>query len=130
MSAVSSQNAVEDRCLIPGAGAFELAAWEDLGRFKSEVKGRAKLGVQAFADALLVIPKTLAENSGFDLQDTLIKLQEERESSRAAVGLDLITGEPMLPEQEGVWDQYRVKRQFLHLCTVLATQVGARGTLV
>ncbi|CAN0434257.1 unnamed protein product, partial [Hapterophycus canaliculatus] len=40
------------------------------------------------------------------------------QESGAAVGLDLITGEPMLPEQEGVWDNYCVKRQSLHLSTV------------
>jgi chaperonin GroEL (HSP60 family) len=36
---------------------------------------RAQLGVEAFADALLVIPKTLAENSGLDTQDVIINLQ-------------------------------------------------------
>jgi T-complex protein 1 subunit zeta len=41
-----------------------------------EVKGRAKYGVQAFADALLVIPKTLASNSGFDTIDTMLALQD------------------------------------------------------
>lgn len=61
------KNAIEDRALVPGAGAFELAAHRHLVQYKSEVTGKAKLGVQAFADALLVIPKTLAENSGFDV---------------------------------------------------------------
>jgi chaperonin GroEL (HSP60 family) len=36
---------------------------------------RAQLGVEAFADALLVVPKTLADNSGLDTQDVLIKLE-------------------------------------------------------
>jgi chaperonin GroEL (HSP60 family) len=36
---------------------------------------RAQLGVEAFAEALLVIPKTLAENSGLDTQDVLVSLQ-------------------------------------------------------
>lgn len=35
---------------------------------------RAQLGVEAFADALLVVPKTLAENSGLDTQDVIISL--------------------------------------------------------
>lgn len=35
---------------------------------------RAQLGVEAFADALLVVPKTLAENSGLDTQDVIIAL--------------------------------------------------------
>ena len=37
-------------------------------RAADTVKGRARLGVQAFADALLVIPKVLAQNGGFDPQ--------------------------------------------------------------
>ncbi len=35
---------------------------------RKEVAGRAKLGVAAFAEALLGVPKTLAENSGYDAQ--------------------------------------------------------------
>ena len=58
---------MEDRRLVPGAGAFELAAYAHLRRFAEGVEGKVKLGVRAFAEALLVIPKTLAENSGFDV---------------------------------------------------------------
>lgn len=53
--------------MVPGAGAFELAAYEELMKTAGTVAGKAKLGVRAFAEALLVIPKTLAENSGFDV---------------------------------------------------------------
>eukprot|EP00644_Phytophthora_capsici_P006212 jgi/Phyca11/535142/estExt2_fgenesh1_pg.C_PHYCAscaffold_320051 len=116
-------NAVEDKGVVPGASAFELTANEALNKFKGTVKGRAKLGVQAFADALLVIPKVLAENSGLDVQDTLIAVQEEHQNSGMPVGIDLFSGEPMLPEQEGIWDNYRVKRQFIHLATTLASQL-------
>ena len=57
-----------DGALVPGAGAFEIAAAAHLQAYAATgVTGKVKLGVQAFADALLVIPKTLAENSGFDI---------------------------------------------------------------
>jgi hypothetical protein len=39
------------------------------------VQGRAKLGVQAYAEALLVIPKTLASNAGHDPMDSVINVQ-------------------------------------------------------
>lgn len=42
---------------MPGGGAFEVAVADALIKHKSSVKGRAQLGVQAFADALLIIPK-------------------------------------------------------------------------
>lgn len=70
------KNAIEDEALIPGAGAFEVACAAHLtGPVKKNAKGRVKMGVQAFAEALLVIPKTLAANGGFDVQDAVVQLQ-------------------------------------------------------
>ena len=107
------KNAIEDGHLVRGGGAYEIAAHGALMKYAEEVKGRQKVGVVAFADALLVIPKTLAENSGLDAQDAVIALQEGHAAGHK-VGLDLDTGDPMDPEAEGVWDNYRVKRQMLH----------------
>ena len=110
----SVKNALEDDCLIPGAGAFEIALSNHLStKTKKTAKGRAKLGVQAYADAVLVIPKTLAINGGFDVQDAIVSLQEEQAEGNI-VGLDLQTGEPIDPTVQGIWDNYRVKRQMLH----------------
>lgn len=78
--------------MIPGAGAFEIAASAALMKFKETVKGRARLGVQAYAESMLVIPKTLAVNSGFDAQESMVKLLEEHSNTGQAVGLDLDTG--------------------------------------
>lgn len=118
------KNAVEDNAVVPGAGAFELAASMYLrDTIVPKTKGKAKLGVQAFAEALLIIPKTLASNSGFDVQESVLQLQEERKNTGMAVGLNCQTGAPMMPEMEGVWDNVRVKRQSLYLSTVLANQL-------
>jgi len=117
------KNTIEDGCVVPGAGAFEIAAHAELMKYKNaEVSGRVKLGVQAFADALLVIPKTLASNSGFDPIDSIVTLQEEY-SKGNVVGLDLQTGEALSPQTEGIWDNYRVLRQLLNSCSVIATQL-------
>lgn len=106
------------------AGAFEIAAAASLVEYANKVVvGKPKLGVLAFADAMLVVPKTLAMNSGFDILDTLIKLQEEHARTGAAVGLDVTTGKPQFPDQTGIWDNYRVKRQIVQLGTVLASQL-------
>jgi len=115
--------ALEDKVLIPGAGAFEVAAARMLMRRKSAVSGKAKLGVEAFANSLLIIPKTLAENSGFDIQESVLKVEEEQERSEQPVGLNLTTGEAFLPSVEGIWDSYIVKKQTLNLSTVLASQL-------
>ncbi|EAU91603.1 chaperonin-containing T-complex zeta subunit Cct6 [Coprinopsis cinerea okayama7 len=117
------KNAIEDEALIPGAGAFEVACSAHLsGPVKKAAKGRVKMGVQAFADALLVIPKTLAANGGFDVQDAIVALQDEQAEGNV-VGLDLQSGEPFDPTVEGIWDNYRVKRQMLHSCSVIAVNL-------
>jgi T-complex protein 1 subunit zeta len=128
------KNALEDHAVVAGGGAFEIAASEFL---KTQVipktSGKKKFGIQAFADSLLVIPKTLAENSGFDVSSTILKLQEEyqnnndstvEEGTKMLFGLDIQTGEPTLTgDNDGIWDNVRVKRQSIYLSTVLASQL-------
>lgn len=115
-------NAVEDRAVCPGGGAFEMAAYTRLQKFKDSVKGRQRLGVEAFAEAIMVVPKTLAQNGGFDVQESIVTLQQEHLEGHQ-VGLDLTTGEPMDPVAVGVYDNVRVKRQLLHSCTVIASNL-------
>lgn len=127
------KNALDDECAIPGAGAFELFAHQQLDMFRDEVKGRARLGVQAFSEALLVIPKVLAANAGLDAQETIVKLQEEvaAAAKEAAgdvvgarwVGLDLNSGEALIPVEHGIFDNYNVKKQIINSCTVIASNL-------
>ncbi|KFP74679.1 T-complex protein 1 subunit zeta, partial [Apaloderma vittatum] len=117
------KNAIEDGCVVPGAGALEVAVANALVKHKPNVKGRAQLGVQAFADALLIIPKVLAQNSGYDPQETLVKVQTEHAESGQLTGVDLNTGEPMVAAAAGIWDNYNVKKQLLHSCTVIASNI-------
>ena len=113
------KNALEDEALVPGAGSFEVACAAHLnGPVKKNAKGRAKMGVQAFAEALLIIPKTLAANGGYDVQDVTVALQDEAADGNV-VGIDLESGEPFDPTVQGVWDNYRVKRQMLHSWSVI-----------
>jgi len=117
------KNAIEDDCVLPGAGAVELAIHERLISMMSEVKGRARLGVAAFAEAMLIIPKILSLNSGFDAQECIVKLQEQVQETGEAVGLDIDSGDACLPLDEGILDNYCVKRNMLHSATVIASQL-------
>ncbi|KAL1560743.1 T-complex protein 1 subunit zeta, variant 2 [Salvia divinorum] len=117
------KNTIEDKAIVLGAGAFEVAARQYLvNEVKKTVKGRAQLGVEAFADALLVVPKILAENSGLDTQDVIIELMGEHDKGNV-VGLNLHTGEPIDPQMEGIFDNYSVKRQLINSGPVIASQL-------
>jgi len=116
------KNALEDGCVVPGAGAYEVACHAVLKKFLETVKGKARLGIQAYADGLMIIPKTLATNAGYDSQDVMVKLLEEARDG-ASVGMDCDTGEPCLPKDKGIYDNYRVKRQMVNSCTVIASNL-------
>ena len=117
---------LEDGKVVPGGGAFEVAAAAELvDTFtKTEAaRGKKKFGIHAYADALLVVPKVLAENAGLDVQEAIVNVQDARIKTGGCLGLDLATGEATDTAALGVWDNYRVKKQYLHLSTVLATQL-------
>jgi len=116
-------NVLKDRAVVPGAGAFELEAHVSLKKAADEVKGRAKLGIKAFADAILVIPKTLAVNAGFDAQEAIVKLIEARMETipSQALGLDLNSGEPFCPL--GIWDNVGVKKSSLSAAYNIASSL-------
>ncbi|WJG34750.1 TCP-1/cpn60 chaperonin family-domain-containing protein [Fusarium oxysporum Fo47] len=120
----SVYNMIVDKSVVPGAGAFQVACASHLksDAFGKSVKGKAKWGVEAFADALLIIPKTLAANAGLDIQDALADLQDEYADGNV-VGLNLETGEPMDPELEGVFDSYRVLRNCIASSSSIASNL-------
>lgn len=117
------KNAIEDKALVPGAGAFEIAAYTELIKYKNTIKDKRTFGVQAFADALTVLPKTLAANSGFDQQDVMVKLIHEHAANKLTVGLDLNSGEPINPVDVGIFDNYSVKKQLINSCSIIANNL-------
>ncbi len=106
------KNALEDGHVVPGCGAFEVAVHLAVRKGLNELKGKERLGLQAYADGMLVIPKTLAQNAGYDPQEVLVKvLADAADNPAGAVGVDCATGESVSPADIGVLDNYRVKKQ-------------------
>lgn len=117
------KNTIEDKCVLPGAGAFEVAACAHLKKYANSIAtGKTKLGIIAFAEALQIIPKTLAETSGHDALECIIKVEEENAKGHFA-GLDLATGDPLDPKASGIYDNFIVKKQMLGLASVISSQL-------
>jgi len=116
------KNALEDKCVVPGAGSYEVAVNMAIKKGLEKFKGKARLGMQAYADGMLVIPKVLSQNAGYDSQDTIVTLLQEAEESggKVPVGVDCSSGEAMNPADSGIYDNYQVKKQMIHSCTVIA----------
>ena len=134
---------IVDKSVVPGAGAFHIACAAHLNseKFRKTVKGKARFGVDAFSDAFLVIPKTLAANSGHDIQDSRKKRRghliddgptdaynvvaslQDAQSEGHIAGLDLASGTAIDPEQLGVYDSFRVLRNGLASSSGIASNL-------
>jgi T-complex protein 1 subunit zeta len=85
-------NAIRDRAVVAGAGAFETALFHQLEGFKKTVEGKRRLGVEAF----LEIPCVISANAGHDAIDTIVALQNAADRSEVA-GVDIETGDVLAP---------------------------------
>lgn len=101
---------VEDDKVVAGGGAPEIAMAKKLKDYADSISGREQLAVNAFAEALEIVPKTLAENAGLDSIDSLVDLRAAHENS-AVMGLDVFTGKVADMKEAGVIEPKRVKKQ-------------------
>ncbi|GAA0192264.1 thermosome subunit alpha [Halobacterium noricense] len=116
--------AYEDGEIVPGAGAVEVAIADRLRSGANAVTGRKALAVEAFADAVDAIPRTLAENAGLDPIDALVDLRA-RHDSEGVAGI-VIDGPSVAitdPREDHVVDPAAVKREALESATEAATMI-------
>jgi len=119
---VVSQTIADGRVLAGGgAGEVELAA--RLRDYADGVSGREQLAVEAFADALELVPRTLAGNAGLDPIDTLVDLRAAHESDNLQAGLDVSSGEVVDNFDAGVVEPLPAKYQALTSATEAANLV-------
>jgi thermosome len=114
---------LEDGKVLPGGGAPEIELSMGLRDFADSVEGREQLAVEAFADAIDVIPRTLAENAGHDPIDSLVDLRSEHDDGNEAAGLDAYTGDIVDMDGEGVFEPLRVKTQAIESATEAAVMI-------
>ena len=111
--------------VVPGAGATEIAVANHVRESTAGVEGRRQLAVEAFADALDVLPRTLAENTGMDPIDALVELRSAHDDGTVA-GLisEGQTGVVDDPVEHGVLDPAAVKREAVRSATEAATMIA------
>jgi thermosome len=90
--------------VVPGGGAAEVEVAERIKEFASTITGRDQLAARSFADAIEVIPITLAENAGLDPIDILVKLRSKHEAGFRNYGVSLPKGEPADMIELGVFE--------------------------
>ena len=113
---------VEDGKVVAGGGAAEISIAKSLKEYADTISGREQLAVSAFAEALEVIPKTLAENAGLDSIDSLVDLRSAHEKS-LYMGLDVFKGEVRDMYKAGVIEPHRVKKQAMQSAAEAAEMI-------
>ena len=113
---------IEDQKLVAGGGATEIELSLRLREYASTLKGREQLAVVKYAEAMEIVPRTLAENAGFDAIDKIVELKNAHEKNKNA-GLNAYTGEIMDMYKLGVVDPTRVKIQAIRSATDAASLI-------
>lgn len=118
------RNAIEDGKIVAGGGAPEAEISRQLRKYANKVGGREQLAIEAFADAVEVIPMTLAENAGIDPIDIMVSLRAEHERNHSPYyGVDVFTGKIKNMLDLNVVEPLRVKQQVIKSATEAASMI-------
>jgi len=103
--------------MVPGGGAIEMEIAKEVRGYARQVGGREQLAIEAFADALEVIPRTLAENAGLDILDTMVAMKAAHEKKNGLkMGVNVFKGGVADMLKEGVVEPLAVKLQAIKSC--------------
>jgi thermosome len=116
--------AIEDGKMVAGGGAPEVELAKQLREYAETIGGRESLAINAFADAVEIIPRTLAENAGLDPIDILVQLRAAHEKANGGVvGLDVFSGKITDTSKLGIIEPLRVKTQAIKSASEAAEMI-------
>ncbi len=115
--------ALEDEKIVAGGGSPEVELALRLREYSTTLSGREQLAVSKFAEAIEIIPRTLAENGGFDPIDKLVDMRSQHEKGIKTAGLNVLTGKVVDMWKEGVIEPCRIKMQAINSATEAANMI-------
>ena len=115
--------ALEDGKMAYGGGATATELAMKLRDYATSVGGREQIAIESYAEALEVIPTTLAENAGLDPIDILIDLRKAHKSGQASAGVNVISGKVSDMKREKIIEPIRVGKQAIHSATDAAVMI-------
>jgi len=109
--------------VVAGAGAPELELAMELRKYAQSLSGREQLAVEAFANSMEIIPKTLIENAGLDPIDTMTDLKAAHSKKQKWAGIDVFTGKVMDAWKRGVIEPLKIKTQAVSSAAEVAVMI-------
>ncbi|MBI4360852.1 TCP-1/cpn60 chaperonin family protein [Candidatus Micrarchaeota archaeon] len=119
----SVTSAIDEGRLVTGGGAIEMELSVKLKKYANQVGGREQLAIQAFAEALEVIPRTLAESCGLDSIDTLVDLRAKHEKGGINTGVDVLKSKVGDLKAAGVLEPMKVKKQAIQSASEVSEMI-------
>jgi len=114
----------ENNKIVAGGGAVEIEVAKELRRYATKVGGREQLAVEAFADAMEIIPRALTENAGFDPIDVLVELRSVHDKETGKYkGINVFTGKVENSIDSGVIEPIVVKIQAIKSAAESASMI-------
>jgi len=115
---------IEKNKVVAGGGAPEAEAAKELREYAAKIGGREQLAVEAFAESLETIPKTLAENAGLEPIDITVALRTAHQKPKGhLMGVDVFTGKVGNMYEKGVIEPLSVKEQAIKSATESASMI-------
>ncbi len=114
---------LEDGRVVAGGGSPEIELALRLREYAASLKGREQLAVNKFAEAIEVIPKTLAETSGLDHIDKLVELKSRHEAGEKYAGLNVFANKIEDMKAAGVVEPLKVKLQAIDSASEAASMI-------
>jgi chaperonin GroEL (HSP60 family) len=118
------RDVIQEPKIVVGGGAIEAEIAKELHKYALNVGGREQLAIEAFAEAMESIPKTLSENAGLDSIDILVNLRAEHEKAEGVYsGIDVFLGKIVNMYKNGVIEPVSVKEQAIKSAAEAATMI-------
>ena len=115
--------ALEDGKMTAGGGAAATSVSMVLRDYAPSVGGREQMAIEAFANAMEVVPKTLAENAGLDPIDMMIEMRRTHKKGNKYAGIDVNNGKVSDMLKNNVIEPLRVSVQEVQASTEAATLI-------
>jgi chaperonin GroEL (HSP60 family) len=115
---------VECNKIVAGGGAIEAEISKALHGYATKVGGREQLAIEAFADAIEIVPKTLAENAGLEPIDIIVALRSAHEKPEGDfMGVDIFSGDIINMYEKGIIEPLLVKEQAIKSAAEAASMI-------
>ena len=113
----------EDGAVLTGGGSVLAALSRDLRTYAETIGGREQMAIEAFASALEIIPRTLAENAGLDPVTTIIALRKAHADGASHAGINVYEGGVVDMQDANVLEPLRVVEQAIQSATETAIMI-------